>query len=237
MAAQRLLIAVNKEDLGLALARELQCFHYVRCCSTGTEALEILRTEKPDILVLELFLPEMDGLTVLETIASENIRPLVLALTNLRNDYLTDSAQRLGITYALLTPASLDTIVRRTLDLRRHLNALPPRPTRESLLTQLLESITIDSGYHNFELLSTCLLLAASSPDSLPCKALYRDTARHHRTTVGAVESGIRHILESAFSPPLWEPYFPGCHRRPTNKDFLLKLSQVLRRRWEDAGL
>ena len=124
MRAQRLLIAESNEDLRLLLSRELQAFHYVRCCGTGMEALQILRQEKPDMLILNMLLPELDGLTLLETIAAENIQPMVLALTSYRSDYLEDSAHRLGISCILLKPFSLETIVMRALDMKQHLKVL-----------------------------------------------------------------------------------------------------------------
>ncbi len=66
---RKLLIADCSEDYRTALANALTDHYHVLCCRTGTEALDILRRENPDILVLDLMLPELDGLTLLERAA------------------------------------------------------------------------------------------------------------------------------------------------------------------------
>lgn len=237
MRAQRLLIAESNEDLRLLLSRELQAFHYVRCCGTGMEALRILRQEKPDMLILNMLLPELDGLTLLETIAAENIRPMVLALTSYRSDYLEDSASRLGVSCILLKPFSLETIVMRALDMKQHLNALPPRPTPESLLQQLLQPLSIRPEDSHYAFVTDAILTVTAASEFPQCKVLYREIAKRHSTTVNTVESGIRHLLDSAWSQQQWDSCFPGLRCRPSNKVFLQKMSSLLRQAMEDSGL
>lgn len=237
MDALRLLIAESNEELRLSLAKELHAFHYVRCCGTGTEALEILRREKPDILILDMLLPELDGLTLLEIIASENIRPMVLALSTFWSDYLEISAHNLGVSYAMLKPPLMENVVRRALDLKQYLKARPSRQTPQTLLVPLLEPLSIHPGQPSYELLSDALILAAASREAPLCKVLYREVAKRHNTTVDTVERGIRRLLENTWSREQWESCFPGTQRRPSNKVFLLKMSVLLRQAMEDSGL
>lgn len=55
--ALKLLIADDNEDFRQALADALQGAYYVRTCRTGREALTLLHSYRPDVLVLNLLLP------------------------------------------------------------------------------------------------------------------------------------------------------------------------------------
>ena len=233
MDARRLLIAEYNEDLRLALARQLQAFHYVRCCGNGAEALEILRREKPDLLVLGMNLPELDGLTLLETIAAENIRPMVLALLTYRSAYLEASAQRLGIEYMLLKPCPLENIVNRVLDMKQYLKYLPSRRTPDQYLQELLLPLGITPLHQGYPILSDAILRMAADPGNPLCKAVYLDTAKHCGTTFQAVESQIRRIIENSWDADSWQIYFPEAQRYPSAKVFLKRIVQLLREAME----
>jgi len=78
---RKLLIADCNEDYRTALAAALGSQYHVLCCRSGTEALALLYQEHPDIFVLDLMLPELDGLTLLERVSANGICPMVLAAT------------------------------------------------------------------------------------------------------------------------------------------------------------
>ena len=73
---RKLLIADCNEDYRTALDNALKDQYHVLCCRTGTEAWELLHREHPDIFVLDLMLPELDGLTLLERCCADGIRPI-----------------------------------------------------------------------------------------------------------------------------------------------------------------
>lgn len=233
MEARRLLIAENNEDLRLALARQLQDFHYVRCCGNGMEALEILRREKPELLVLGMNLPELDSLSLLETIAAENIRPMVLAILNYRSQYLENSAQRLGIEYMILKPCRLESIVNRILDMKQYLKTLPARPTPEQQLEKLLQPLGITPVHPGYPILADAIVRMCADPDNLLCKTVYRDTGKHCGTTFQAVDSQIRRIIEGCWDPDTWNAYFPDVRRHPSAKIFLKRMARLLRETME----
>lgn len=229
MEARRLLIAENNEDIRLALSRALQSFHYVRCCSTGTEALNILRQEKPEMLVLDMTLPELDSLTLLETIAAENIRPMVLALVTYQSDYLEVSAHRLGISYFLMKPFTLSNIVRRILDMKDYLKSLPAKPTPEQLLETRLATLKILPQHPGYSVLVYVIVRMSEDPDNLLCKEVYLDAVRHFGLSRNAVESRIRRIIGSHCDLTAWQELFPDSVGLPSAGDFLKQMARLLR--------
>ena len=75
MDARKLLIADGNEEFRRALAAELQGAYHVRCCDDGKEALSLLRSFAPDVLVLDLMLPGLDGISLLQSAAASGLVP------------------------------------------------------------------------------------------------------------------------------------------------------------------
>lgn len=119
----KLLIAVKSEIITDLLAASLS-MHDVHTCDTGTDALAMLETHRPDALILDLTLPVMDGLTVLR---KTSFRPrIILALTNLATPGVIQAAADAGVQGLILIPCTIRHIV-------EHLNALIEKaPSAES---------------------------------------------------------------------------------------------------------
>jgi len=71
-------------------------FRVLQCCQDGTEALEAVRTHRPEILVLDLRMPGQSGVEVLRAIAKEGLPCRVVVLTAVLDDDDTVEALRLG---------------------------------------------------------------------------------------------------------------------------------------------
>ena len=91
---KKILIATAYPAMNQELAAALPRYE-AHICANGTDALELLETLRPDILVLDLALPGLDGLTVLEK--SRFRPPRILAITNFINDYIGQTAKALGV--------------------------------------------------------------------------------------------------------------------------------------------
>ena len=119
----KLLIAVKLEILADSLAASLHQYD-IHICSTGTDALAMLETLRPEILLLDLSLPGMDGLTLLRR---SHYKPMyILALTNLATPAVLQAAAVAGVQDMILIPCTIRCIT-------EHLNALIEKaPSAES---------------------------------------------------------------------------------------------------------
>ena len=119
----KLLIAVKSEIITDLLVSSLS-MHDVHTCDSGTDALALLDTHRPDGLILELMLPVMDGLTVLrKSVYKPNV---ILALTNLASPAVLQAAADAGVQDMLLIPCTIRHVI-------EHLNALIEKaPSAES---------------------------------------------------------------------------------------------------------
>lgn len=118
-----LLIAIKSKIIADSLASSLSQFD-IHICHTGTDALTLLETLQPEILLLDLALPVMDGLTLLRR--SQYKPPHILALTNLIAPALLQAAADAGVQQVILIPCTLRHIA-------KQLNALNEKaPTPEA---------------------------------------------------------------------------------------------------------
>ena len=79
----------------------------------GIETMETLDRTKPDLLLLDIVMPEMDGLQVLEKLNAMGDRPPVFVLAALGDDFMIERAVNLGAEYFFVKPVTFDSIVTR----------------------------------------------------------------------------------------------------------------------------
>lgn len=119
----KLLIAVKSEIIADSLVSSLSQYD-IHTCNTGMDALAMLEMLQPEILLLDLSLPIMDGLTVLHRSCYTPM--YILALTNLVNTAMLQAAADAGVQGLILIPCTIRHIV-------EHLNALIEKaPSAES---------------------------------------------------------------------------------------------------------
>lgn len=230
---QKLLIADCSEDFRLALAQALQADYQVLCCGSGREALSLLCAERPDILVLELILPEMDGLTVLENAAKAGIHPKILAFIPFLTDYILQCVQRFGIGYVMRKPCDLQGTVSRIRDLSQFRAETVPKQDPRDILSQRLLSLSVSAKHNGYHYMTQCILMLLQNPGLSVTKELYPAVAKQFDCEGKHVERSIRSALEAAWKrgdPALWHASFPEETRRPTNAVFLSRMAEELRR-------
>ena len=227
----KLLIADYNEDYRMALTATLQEQYHIIACRSGTEALALLRQERPDIFVLDLMLPELDGVTLLERISGEGIHPMILAVTPILSDYVFSCAQRLRIEYLVRKPCDIEAVASRILDLSRRLQVPKPQIEPVSYITDLLLSLGISTKHDGFSYLRESIALMAKDPTQSVTKLLYPEVARIFGCHKENVERSIRTALDRAWEkrdPDKWEHYFPGAGHRPSNAVFISRMTEAL---------
>lgn len=108
---QTLLIADSNDAFRQQLAEAFAPFYRTLTCGDGQQALDILCQEHCDCLVLDLMLPELDGISMLEIAVAKDIRPIVIAISPLFTQYTFDVAESLGIGYMIRRPCPVQTVV------------------------------------------------------------------------------------------------------------------------------
>lgn len=228
-----MLIADASEEFRLALADTLRGTYMVRMSQEGNQTLEMLRSMKPDILVLDLLLPGLDGISLLQRAAESGLRPMVLATTGFANDYVLECAERMGVGYVMVKPSDVHAVAARIADLHRHLK--PPsvtRPDPRTLVRNTLLNLNMPTKLKGFGCLQEAVLEAVRDPAQQVTKELYPKVAKLCDGNAVQVERSIRTAIAAAWerrNEEVWRLYFQpnqaGVLERPTNSEFISALA------------
>lgn len=241
MDGRTLLIADSSEEFRLALSEALQGTYCVRACGNGPEALSLLRSFSPDILVLDLGLPGLDGISLLQSAAESGICPMVLASSLFISPYIVDAVSRFGVEYLMCRPCDIRGTVERIGDLSQRLQPqLISRPTPMTHISNLLLGLGLRSNLDGYSYLREAVLLMARQPDIAITKELYPAVASQFGVTWRNVEHSMRTAIEKAWAcrdDQIWRMYFSpgpdGSIPRPANTLFISRLADSLLLRQE----
>jgi two-component system response regulator (stage 0 sporulation protein A) len=117
------LIADDNREFGDILCEYLSNqsdIEVVGLARDGFEAVDLILQNTPDIAILDIIMPHLDGLGVLEKIASSNMdkRPLFIVLSAVGQDKITQRALALGAEYYIVKPFDMDVLVNRIRQLK-----------------------------------------------------------------------------------------------------------------------
>lgn len=228
---RKLLIADCNEDYRTALSNVLKDQYHVLCCRTGTEALKLLHREHPDIFVLDLMLPELDGLTLLERVHADGIHPMVLPVTSLLTSYVSSCTQRLNIEYIIRKPCEIDAVAARIKDLSLRLKAPQPKRDPVAYVSETLIALGFSTKHNGYSYLREAILLMVKDPTQSVTKVLYPAVGHTCGCQKENVERSIRTALGCAWARgdrTLWSKYFPDSSQRPSNAVFISRIAEAL---------
>lgn len=249
MEMRKILIADESEEFAAALCEELRGICCVRACREGHQALDMLRSFEPDLLVLDLMLPGLDGISLLQMAARDGLSVNVLATTSFVSPYVTDAVQRLGVSYLMLKPCALDAVLARIDDLV----ACAPMPVvsapdTRNTVSNILITLRIPTKLRGYACAREAVLCLMRDPGMSITKELYPMVASRCDGTPVQVERAIRGAIQAAWSSrdeTVWRRYFQpgpdGTVQRPSNAGFLSRIADLLlmehEGRWEDVAV
>ena len=225
---QTLLIADSNDAFRQQLADAFQPYYRTLTCGNGQEALDILCREKCDCLVLDLMLPELDGISMLEAAVSRGVRPIVIAISPLFTQYTFDVAEALGIGYMIRRPCPVQAVVARMLDLNQRVN---PIWASRAPINRFLLWLGAPTVYNGYLPLVEALVLLAEDPSQSITKVLYPEVAKRIGSGSKAVERNIRSAIEHAWNSrnaERWQQLFPELDERPSNSLFFSRALETL---------
>ena len=117
----KMVIADPSEQFVSALADSVRGAYILRTARDGREVMELMDSFRPDILVIDLMLPGLDGISVLRQTAAAGQSPMVLAMSRYISDYVAETAAALGVGYLMLKPCDPLATAARISDLSQRL--------------------------------------------------------------------------------------------------------------------
>ena len=134
------LIADDNREFGDILCEYLSNqndIEVVGLARDGLEAVDLILQNSPDIAILDIIMPHLDGLGVLEKIASSNLekKPLFIVLSAVGQDKITQRALALGAEYYIVKPFDMDVLVNRIRQLKDNTYLTPASTSISSAIS------------------------------------------------------------------------------------------------------
>lgn len=232
----KLLIADSSEEFCNALAELLSQEYEILTCGRGTDALRGICAFSPDLLVLDLSLPGLEGIDILRQAAHRGPLPRVLATTWYVTDYIQMLLPRLNVKHLVLKPCSIPALADRVREMAGMVELESGRQIRDQRIANALLELGMHAKPKGHTYLSSGISLAVDCANPRVTKDIYPALAKEFHVTVGQVERAIGRAIEKAHKnadPQVWGRYFPrnakGEIPCPTNGEFICALANRIR--------
>lgn len=193
----------------------------------GIEALDVVDQTNPDIIILDIIMPHLDGLTVLEKLKEKGTNAKIIMLTAFGQEEVTSRAVELGAHYYILKPFEMDVLANRIRQLMLSnknvqttmtsqskpskssffsnptaYTGAPPEKNLDTRITHIIHEVGVPAHIKGYLYLREAITMVFHDIELLGSitKILYPDIAKKFKTTPSRVERAIRHAIEVAWS-------------------------------------
>ena len=225
----------------------------------GREALELIQQKQPDLVVLDIIMPHLDGLGVLEKLNGMDLdkMPRVIVLSAVGQDKITQQAITLGADYYVVKPFDMDIFTKRIREMfstqdvetkrrsvstqvvQREAAATSRGPIDlETEITSIIHEIGVPAHIKGYMYLREAITMVVNDMELLSAvtKELYPSIAKKYNTTASRVERAIRHAIEVAWGrgqvDAINKLFGYTVHNekgKPTNSEFIVIIADKLR--------
>ncbi len=221
--------------------------------NNGEDMCQIIEKREPDVVLIDLIMPKMDGLSVMEEIQKNtklNKYPNFIVITAIGQEQITEDAFRKGARYYIMKPFKNTTVLERIKYFQETMSfehasgntVLDMKKTNENNLenqvTNMLHEIGIPAHIKGYHYLRDSILMAVEDMDVLNAitKILYPTVAKRYQTTSSRVERAIRHAIEVAWNrgkldilDELFGYTVSRGKGKPTNSEFIALIADTIR--------
>lgn len=222
----------------------------------GIELIELIKEVEPDVVLLDLIMPKLDGLGVLEKIrrmSGIKKAPAFIIITAVGQEMVTESAFEFGAMYYILKPFDRDVILSRVQRFKQGAKAKLIDSNKgnlyentisqmeynlESDVTNIIHEIGVPAHIKGYQYLRDAIMMSIDDTEMLNSitKLLYPTIAKQHKTTPSRVERAIRHAIEVAWSrgkvdtiDELFGYTVNNGKGKPTNSEFVALIADKIR--------
>jgi two-component system response regulator (stage 0 sporulation protein A) len=223
------LISDDNREFSTTLSSYLEkdgAIQVVGMAKDGEEALEMIKSLKPDVVLLDVIMPHLDGLGVLEQLNGMDLEkiPMCIMLSAVGQDKITQKAITLGAQYYVVKPFDIEVLIKRIKELKNYQPTpaakstyvlretkaqyidIPQSERRsqdnlEALVTNIIHDIGVPAHIKGYQYLREAIIMVINDIDIINqiTKQLYPAIATKYHTTPSRVERAIRHAIEVAW--------------------------------------
>ena len=253
MSKLKVLLADDNKELITVLSEYISLqedMEVVEVAGNGNEVLSVLRQRDIDILLLDVVMPDLDGVSVLEELKDNPTlykRPRhIIMFTAFNQEKIMMRAAELGASYFIMKPFEINKIVKIIRDINVRFDTTEVSNQRpvvkefdlESEITNILHEMGVPAHIKGYLYLRESINMVYNDIELLGSitKVLYPDVAKKYKTTASRVERAIRHAIEVAWNRGNIEAisnifgYTVSVSKsKPTNSEFIAMIADKLR--------
>ena len=227
-----ILIADDNQDFAMTLVNYLEKeedMEVIGIAKDGKEACNMIVNTEPDVVLLDVIMPYLDGLGVLEKISETKMKkkPIFIMLSAVGQVKITQQAINLGAEYYIVKPFDIELLIKRIRDIKYYRPVATSKPqgsfaareikvpyieiadsnkkdedSLEALVTNVIHELGVPAHIKGYQYLREAIIMVINDIDVINqiTKQLYPQIAKKFKTTPSRVERAIRHAIEVAWS-------------------------------------
>ena len=224
----RVLIADDNQDFCRTLSSYINNqndMEVISIAKDGNEAVEMIANNNPDVVLLDVIMPHLDGLGVLEKVneMEPSKKPVCIMLSAVGQDKITQKAIALGAEYYVVKPFDIELLIKRIKEIKFHqpnqssnyfitreikpqyielsMDESKKEENLEALVTNIIHEVGVPAHIKGYQYLREAIMMVVNDIDVINqiTKSLYPKIASKYNTTPSRVERAIRHAIEVAW--------------------------------------
>lgn len=228
--------------------------HIVGKANNGEDVYHMIKEKEPDVVLLDLIMPKLDGLSVMERINQDQTikkHPKFIVISAIGQEGITEDAFNLGAHYYIMKPFDNDMVLNRVRSMKNFIgmgnkkssgsHTYSEKRTLEHLendVTDMIHEVGVPAHIKGYQYLRDAIMMVIEEPEMLNSitKILYPTIAKRNQTTPSRVERAIRHAIEVAWSRGNMEiintlfSYTVSTGKgKPTNSEFIALIADKIR--------
>lgn len=230
-------------------------FEVVGTAKDGEEAYNMIKEKEPDIVLLDIVMPKLDGLDVLDKVKNDKSiskKTSFVMISAIGQEGITEDAFARGADYYIMKPFDHDTIISRI----KRVQSIKNNITRadktnftvlnedindislETKVTEIIHEVGVPAHIKGYQYLREAIIMSVNDMEMLNSitKILYPGIAKKYQTTASRVERAIRHAIEVAWSrgkmdtiDDMFGYTINNGKGKPTNSEFIALITDKIR--------
>lgn len=251
----KLLITENREEFG---EQNIDLFAKsgltpIFCQKDGDEVLRRIEQDKPDIVLMDLFMPKLDSIGIMKAVkrnTSLTKTPLYVVLSSFDSPALEREVMSQGASYFVIKPYDVRNLMENLMSILNcrsigGIKKLESGHAIEMKVTEILHQIGVPAHIKGYHYLRDSIIMSVEHPEIINAvtKQLYPSVAKKYETTSSRVERAIRHAIEVAWDRgdvDVLNSYFGYTihisRGKPTNSEFIAMIADKLRLQLKNAS-
>ena len=221
--------------------------------NNGEDVYHMIKEKEPDVVLLDLIMPKMDGLSVMERINHDQTikkHPKFIVISAIGQERITEDAFSLGAYYYIMKPFDNETVLNQVRAMKNDNSSHFPQSIRnqreetlkldnlENDVTDMIHEVGVPAHIKGYHYLRDAIIMVIEDQEMLNSitKILYPTIAKRNQTTPSRVERAIRHAIEVAWSRgnmdiinSLFSYTVSTGKGKPTNSEFIALIADKIR--------